>query len=206
MSNRKKLIISILSLILCVLVTFAWINEMQNPEGRVMALRFNDASVASSELMVKLASNVDGDVFNDITKLCDDVPEKTLEGFQNFAPGTRQKFRVDITNLGESAVSVRVILSDIICDNQELRESIIIGTNGFAGFNNDYPAPMVQNRLLSDGMDEGGSFVLLDQVEIPPHNVDEPVSIYFYVMFSAAGSENLENMSFSIGTINFLTI
>ena len=206
MSNRKKLIISILSLILCILVTFAWINEMQNPEGRVMALRFNDASVASSELIVKLSTNVDGDAFSDITKLCDDVPEKTLESFQNFAPGSRQKFRLDITNLSDSAVTLRVILSDIICEYEELRDCVIIGTNGFAGFTSEYPAPNVQNKVLADGMDDAGSFVLIDQVQIPPNNVDAPVTVYFYVMFSAAGSEKLENTSFSIGTINFLTI
>ena len=206
LSNKKKLIISVFSLILCVLVTFAWINEMQNPEGRVLALRFNDASVASSELIVKLSTNIDGDAFSDITKLCDDVPEKTLENFQNFAPGSRQKFKVDITNLSDTAVTLRVILSDIICENEELRECIIIGTNGFAGFDANYPAPSVQNKVLADGMDDAGSFVLLEQVEIPPNNVDAPVSVYFYVMFSASGSEKLENTSFSIGTINFLTI
>jgi hypothetical protein len=99
-----------------------------------------------------------------------------------------------------------VILSDIICENEELRDSIVIGTNGFAGFDSNYPAPAVQNKRLSDGIDAAGGFSLVDSVEIPPHNVDKPVSIYFYVLFSAAGSENLENMSFSIGTINFLTL
>lgn len=206
MSNRKKLIVSIFSLILCVLVTFAWINELQNPEGRVLALRFKDASVASSELVVKLSVNTDGDAYEDITNLCDEVPDETLEAFQNFAPGTRKKFKVDITNLSDSSVTLRMILSDIICENEELRDCIIIGTNGFNGFTSNYPPPVVQNKVLSDGMDASGSFVLIENVEIPPHNVDAPVTVYFYVMFSAAGSEQLENTTFSIGTINFLTI
>jgi len=205
-SNRRKLIISIYSLILCILVTFAWINELQNPEGRVLALRFNDAAVASSELMVKLSVNTEEDNFEDITILCDEVPEETLEEFHDFAPGARKKFKVDITNLSNSSVTLRVILSDIICESEELRDCIIIGTNGFAGFTADYPAPTVQNKVLSDGMDESGSFVLINNVEIPPQNIDAPVSVYFYVMFSAAGSGQLENNSFSIGTINFLTI
>lgn len=205
MSNRKKLIISIFSLILCILITFAWINELQNPEGRVLALRFRDASIASSELIVKLSSNVEGDAFEDITKLCDDVPQ-TLEQYQDFAPGSRKKFRVDITNLSTSSVTLRLILSDIICENEELKDCIIIGTNGFSGFTANYPPPLVQNKMLSDGMGDSNNFVLIDSVEIPPNNVDAPVSVYFYVMFSAAGSENLENESFSIGTINFLTL
>ena len=206
MSNRKKIIISIFSLALCILVTFAWINELQNPEGRVMALRLNDASIASSELEVKLSVNVSDDEFDDITKLCLEVTEQELESYDDFAPGSRKKFRVDITNRSTSSVTLRVILSDIICESEELRENIIIGTNGFDGFTSEYPAPAVQNKRLSDGLETSGGFVLVDTVEIPPQNVDKPVSIYFYVMFSAAGSENLENEYFSIGTINFMTL
>ncbi len=206
MSNRKKLVIAIFSLILCVLVTFAWINEIQNPEGRVMALRFQDASIASSELMVKLSMNVGDDEFEDITKLHSEVPDETLETLENFAPGSRQKFKVDLTNLTSDAVTVRILLSDIRCENEELRNNIIIGTNGFEGFTAEYPAPAVQNKLLADEMHGTSGFVLIDSVEIPPDNADAPVSIYFYVMFAATGSENLENQSFSIGTINFLTI
>lgn len=205
MSNRKKLIISIFSLALCVLVTFAWINELQNPEGRVLALRFNDAAIATSELEVRLSVNIQDDVFDDITKLCD-VEEMELEGFEDFAPGCRKKFKVDITNLSATSVNLRLILSDIICDNEELRNHIIIGTNGFEGFDANYPAPIVQNKLLADGLTEAGSIVLVENVEIPPDNADEPVSIYFYVMFAATGTEMLENTSFSIGTINILTI
>ena len=206
MSNRKKLIISIFSLALCILVTFAWINELQNPHGRVMALRLNDAAISSSELEVKLSVDISDNEFNDITKLCDEVNEKDLESFQDFAPGSRKKFKVDITNFSASPVTLRVILSDIICESEELKDSVIIGTNGFNGFTSDYPAPSVQNKRLSDGMGESDSFVLVDYVEIPPNNVDAPVSVYFYVMFAASGTELLENTSFSIGTINFLTI
>lgn len=206
MNNRKKIIISIFSLALCVLVTFAWINELQNPEGRVLALRFHDASIATSELEVKLSVNIQDEIFEDITKLCDEIPEQELEQYQDFAPGCRKKFKVDITNLSTSSVNLRLILSDIICDNEELRNSIIIGTNGFAGFNADYPEPVVQNQVLSNGLTDSGGFVLVNNVEIPPDNKDNPVSIYFYVMFAATGTELLENTGFSIGTINILTI
>lgn len=206
MSNRKKIIISIFSLALCVLVTFAWINELQNPEGRVLALRFNNAAIASSDLVVKLSVNVEGEIYNDITKVHDENAEPDLEAYDDFAPGSRKKFKVDITNLSESSVNLRLLLSDIVCDNEELRNSIIIGTNGFDGFDANYPAPAVQNKVLSDGMTSSGSFVLVDGVEIPPNNVDHPVSIYFYFMFSAGGTELLENESFSVGTINFLTL
>ena len=206
MKSRKKLIISILCLFLCVLVSYAWINELQNPTGRYLKMQLNKASVANSEIKVELFKDIGDDVFENITKLCDEVPEESLENFDNFAPGCRQKFRVDITNLTDASVNLRLILTEIICDNQELRDCVIIGTNGFDGFDADYPEPMVQNKVLSDGMDASSSFVLVDHVEIPPDNEEKPVSIYFYVMFTAAGTEALENQSFSIGAINFLTL
>ena len=206
MSNKKKIIISIFSLALCILVTFAWIKEVRNPEGRVMALRLTDASIASSDLEVKLSVNVVDEIYHDITKSSDDGSEPDLETYEDFGPGSRKKFKVDITNLSQSPVALRVILSDIICESDELRDNIIIGTNGFDGFTSDYQPPAVQNKLLSDGVNANGGFVLVDSVEIPPYNVDKPVSIYFYVMFSSAGSEVLEDNSFSIGTINFLTL
>ena len=206
MKNKKKIIISAFSLMLCVLVTFAWINELQNPEGRVLALRFNDAAAANSELEVKLSVNIEEDNFDDITKLYDDKSELQLESYNDFAPGSRKKFKVDITNLGQSPITLRLILADIVCENEELRDCIIIGTNGFEGFTSDYPAPTVQNKMLSDGITSSGNFILVDSVDIPPNNVNAPVTIYFYVLFSASGSENLEDMTFSIGTINFLTV
>lgn len=206
MNKRKKIIISVFSLAMCVLITFAWINELQNPEGRVMALRFNEAEIANSELEIKLSVNVDEDEFADITKLREESTNEDLENYENFAPGSRKKFKVDITNLSTSSVRLRIILSDIICEDAELQDSIVVGTNGFDGFSTEYPAPSVKNKRLSDGMDASGAFVLVDSVEIPPNNDGQPVSIYFYVLFSASGSENLEDMTFSIGTINFLTI
>lgn len=206
MSKKKKIIISILSLALCILVTFAWINELQNPEGRVLALRLNDAAIASSNLEVRLFANVEGEIFQDITKVAVDEAEPDLESYDAFAPGSRKKFKVEITNLSNSPVTLRVILSDIICGDEALRDNIIIGTNGFDGFDANYPEPAVRNALLSGGMDANGGFILVDSVEIPPYNIDKPVSIYFYVMFSASGSEIFEDKSFSIGTINFLTL
>lgn len=206
MSKKKKILISILSLALCVLVTFAWINELQNPEGRVMALRLTNASIANSDLQIKLSVNLEDNLYEDITSLHSDDMDPDLETYDDFAPGTRKKFKVEITNLSQSPITLRLLLSDIICEDEELKECIIIGTNGFDGFTADYAAPEVQNQRLSDGMNASGGFTLVDSVEIPPNNSDKPVSIYFYVMFSAAGSELLEDLSFSIGTINFLTL
>lgn len=209
MSKKKKILISIFSILLCVLISFAWINEIQTHQGRVLALRFEPAAAATSELEVKLSVNVEEDIYEEITAPYPedyDQEKPKLASYDDFAPGSRKKFKVDIINHSEESTTLRILLSDIICENDELRNSIIIGTNGFAGFDANYPAPEVQNKLLSVGTNEAGNFVLVDQVELPPANKDKPVTIYFYVMFTASGSENLEDMTFSIGTINFLTL
>lgn len=211
MSNKKKIIISVLSLLLCVLVSFAWINEIQIHQGRVLALRFTDATqnpatVATSELTVKLSVNVTEEIYDEITQTREDDEAATLASYNDFAPGSRKKFKLEITNNSKDPTTLRIVLTDIICDNEELRNSIIIGTNGFAGFDAEYPAPEVQNKRLSDGTKDSDNFVLVDHVELPPATLNKTVTIYFYVMFSAAGSENLEDMTFSIGTINFLSL
>ena len=205
MKKKKNIIISVFSLLLCVLITFAWFNDEQHPEGRVMEFKLTNASVSDSELVITLSANVEENKFEDITKIYKEgEPAQKLESFEEFSPGSRQRFRVDITNNSETSVRLRMLLSEIVCDSEELRENIIIGTNGFEGFDSNYPAPLVQNQLLSEGIDESGYFSLVDVVEIPPN--EKTVSIYFYVMFTASGSANLEDQTFSIGKINFLTV
>ena len=208
MSKKKKIIISLFSLALCVALSFAWINELQNPSGRVMSLKLMNSHIGDSDVNITLSVlKDDSDEFLPITNYYDDeIDDGVLYPFENFAPGCRKKFRLDITNTSDVPVRLRMILTDIICENQELQENIIIGTNGFKGFNSAYPAPNVENLRLVDGIDDSGGFTLVDNVQIPPHGENECVSIYFYVMFSAAGSENLEGLAFSIGTINFLTL
>ena len=207
MSKKKKIIISLFSLVLCVAVSFAWINELQNPQGRVIWLKLTNASIGKSNLDIKLSVlKDDTDIFDPIYDLEQEIDYGATYPFENFAPGCRKKFRLDITNKETSAIRLSMVLTDIICENAELQENIIIGTNGFKGFNANYPAPTVSNKRLCDGMNESNAFTLIKSVEIPPHAQGGSVSIYFYVMFSAAGSENLEGLNFSIGTINFLTM
>ena len=69
MSKKKKITVSVFTILLCVLISFAWINEIQNPHGRVLALRFNEAAIATSELEVKLYVDVSEDEFDEITSL-----------------------------------------------------------------------------------------------------------------------------------------
>ena len=102
-----------------------------------------------------------------------------------------------------------MVLSDILCDNEELAKHIIIGTNGFKGFNNAYPEPEVKTMLLSEVLNTSNAVTLVDFVQIPPKAANSDgytVTIYFYVMFTASGKADLEDQSFSIGKLNFLSV
>lgn len=222
MRKRKKLIIAIFSLLLCVIVTFAWINEIQNPKGVWMELALEEASVENSALKINLYVNVEDPSSKNekyeilrtydedaVTESETTTEDETLKAFDNFAPGSRKKFKVEITNKSSAPIRMSMVLSDIFVENEALGNCIIIGTNGFEGFSNAYPAPDVETKLLSEGMSEGGGFSLVELVELPPKISDttnNTVTIYFYVMFSASGTAELEGMSFSIGKINFLSM
>jgi hypothetical protein len=204
-------------MLLCVLVTFAWINEVQNPKGVWMELTLEDAAIATSELDIRLSVNVEEEStdqvekYTEFTKLYNEELDlhENLEDFANFAPGSRKKFQVEITNKSTSPVRLSMVLSKILCENEELAKHVIVGTNGFRGFTAAYPEPAVQTMLLSEGMDNSGALTLVDFVEIPPKAAGSEgytVTVYFYVMFTASGSADLEDESFSIGKLNFLTV
>ena len=55
MSKKKKIMISIFSLALCVVVSFAWINELQNPGGRIFTIDLTESRIADSGFVVRLS-------------------------------------------------------------------------------------------------------------------------------------------------------
>ncbi len=205
MKKSTKIVLSVLCLFMCVTLCFAWINEIDKVEGRYMEFSMTNgkAVIASSSLDVSLHKDSDGlDHYIDITKELEEGNNSLLSRFENFAPGSRQKFRADITNTASVPVYVHMVLSGIECENVDLQKNLVIGTSGFSGFQAPYLPPELVSNSLFDGT-ENGTFSLLEGVEIPP---DRTVSVYFYVIFSHEATEELSNKTFTIGSINFLTV
>lgn len=205
MKKSTKIVLAVLCLFMCVTLCFAWINEIDQISGRYMEFSMQEgkAVIAAASLNVKLYKDSDGfDNYIDITKELEAGNNTVLSRFENFAPGSRQKFRAEITNTSDVPVYVHMVLSGIECESVELQKKLVIGTSGFIGFQAPYLPPRLVSNSLYDGI-ENGTFSLLEGAEIPP---DRTVSVYFYVIFSETATEELANQTFTIGSINFLTV
>ena len=205
MKKSTKIVLSVLCLLLCVSLCFAWIDEIDQVIGRYMQffMKEGNAVVASANLDVTLYKDATGeDDYVDITKVLEQGDTTPLTHFSNFAPGSRQKFRADIKNTADVPVYVHMVLSDIVCSNADLQQHLIVGTSGFGGFRAPYLPPELVSNSLKDGMNDG-NFSLMQGAEIPP---DSTISVYFYVIFSENATEALANTNFKIGSINFLTV
>lgn len=205
MRDLKKFILPVITILLCLTVTFAWINEIQNPEGRYLNFEFEDgkAVVTDTDIEVKMYRDMTGaDDFEDITKLFATDSLENLVNIGNFAPGARQKYKVEITNTGKIPLSLQMVLSNITCADMALQEFLIIGTSGFDGFTAEYPAPDLRQDTMKNSLD-GESIVLVDGAVVP---ADKTVTIYFYIMFSRTATETVSNCDFTVGSVNFIAL
>jgi len=205
MRDFKKLIIPVITILLCLTATFAWINEIQNPKGRYLNFEFEDgkAVVTDTDIEVKLYRDATGaDDFEDITAPFANDSLGNLVAIENFAPGARQKYKVEITNTGNIPLSIQMVLSNITCGDLDLQEFLVVGTGGFEGFTAEYPAPDLRQDTMRNSL-EGESIVLVDGAVVP---ADKMVTIYFYIMFSRAATEAVSNCNFTVGSVNFIAL
>ena len=205
MNNFKRLIVPVIMLFLCISLTFAWINELQNPAGRYLNFVFEDgkAVVTDTDIEVRMYRDVTGaDNFEDITEMFVSDSLKNLAVIENFAPGARQKFKVEITNTGDIPLSLQMVLSNITCESELLQKYLIVGTGGFEGFTAEYPAPALWQDTMKNCLD-GESISLVDGAVVPDNAT---VTIYFYVMFSRTATEEVADCNFTIGSVNFIAL
>ena len=205
MCELKKFILPVITILLCLATTFAWINEIQNPEGRYLNFEFEDgkAVVTDTDIEVKMYRDMTGaDDFEDITKLFATDSLENLVNIGNFAPGARQKYKVEITNTGNIPLSLQMVLSNITCEDLDLQEFLVVGTGGFEGFTAEYPAPDLKQDTMKNSL-VGESIVLVDGAVVP---ADKTVSIYFYIMFSRAATEAVSSCDFTVGSVNFIAL
>ena len=205
MRDLKKLIVPVITILLCLTATFAWINELQNPKGRYLNFELKDgkAVVTDTDIEVKMYRDMTGaDDFEDITAPFANDSLENLVNINNFAPGARQKYKVEITNTGDIPLSLQMVLSNITCADEELQEYLVVGTGGFEGFTAEYPAPDLVQDTMKNSLD-GESILLVDGAVVP---ADKTVTIYFYVMFSRTASETVSNCDFTIGSVNFIAL
>ena len=199
MSIKKRIFLIVMSSLLLVTVSYAWINDVQQQKGRYMTFLFNETNkgvISSGDLEVSLYYDTTGE---DDFKPTNDV----VVSFEDFAPGDRKKFRADIKNVGTTPMYLRMFFSNISCEAEAILDFVDVGTSSFANFPDSILTPALVERNLGRDM-SAGSVSLVDNLEIPPDG--QTVSIYFYVMFSRSATDDTSGTTFTIGSVNFAAI
>ena len=206
MSIKKRIFVISYSLLLLVTVSFAWINDLQQPEGRYMTFSFtgNEAIISSGDISVSLSYySTEEEKFVDMTNIIESGDESISAIFNDFAPGDNKRFRADITNNSTAPMYLRMFFSSIVCESPDMLEFVEIGTNGYSDFPGSILTPPLMEKTLKQGMSDG-SFSLVDNLQIPPDG--HTVSVYFYVALSRNATDSTSGKEFTLGSINFAAI
>lgn len=201
MKSKKIFIyLNIVTLLLLITVSFAWINELEMKFGKYFELN-NTMYVSPTEVEVKLylcqnGSNVDKTQLNGTT------PVYTAT---NVAPGEYTLYVLKITNKANVAMNVGVNFTNIV-GSDTFYPYINIGVSYVNGFNDNYPAPPIEDFFLNQRLVEGAA-TLIDSMVLPPYetNGTNAVEIKFYIRLSHEATNELQNKTFSLGTINVVT-
>ena len=202
--NKKKILlfINMISLLLLVTVSFAWINEINTEFSKFFELKYNSLYISPTQVDVKLYrcennSNID------ITQL-----DKTTAVYTatNVVPGEYSLYVLKLTNKADVAMNVAVNFTNIT-GSEIFYEFINIGVSYVNGFSDEYPAPPIEDFFLEDRLYDGAATLINDML-LPPYESGDAnaVEIKFYIRLSHEATNELQSKTFSLGTINVITI
>ena len=199
--KMKKILLYVNIVIFALLITvsFAWITEIDTQIGKYFELNYEKLYVSPTEVDVKLYRE---NGTTDITELNGTSPVYTAT---NVAPGEYTLFVLKITNRAAVAMNVGVNFTNIV-GSDLFEEYINIGVSYVSGFNDTYPAPPIEDFYLNERLKEG-TVSLIDSMLLPPYVSDgsNAVLIKFYIRLSHEATNNVQNQTFSLGTINVVT-
>lgn len=198
---RFLLFVNIISLILLVTVSFAWITEIETQFSKYFELKYNELYISPTEVEVKLYVSENG-TNRDITKLDSTTAVYTAT---NVEPGEYTLFVLKLTNKSDVAMNVAVNFTNIV-GSEAFHKFINIGVSYVNGFTDQYPAPPIEDFFLDQRL-TGGTVSLIDSMTLPPYEADgkNMIEIKFYIRLSHEATNDLQNKSFALGTINIVT-
>ena len=198
---RFLLFVNIISLILLVTVSFAWITEIETQFSKYFELKYNELYISPTEVDVKLYVAKNG-VNTDITTLDSTTAVYTAT---NVEPGEYTLFVLQLTNKSDVAMNVAVNFTNIV-GSEAFYKFINIGVSYVNGFTDQYPAPPIEDFFLDQRL-IGGTASLIDSMTLPPFETggQNAIEIKFYIRLSHEATNDLQNKSFALGTINIVT-
>ena len=199
--NKFLLYANIVCLLLLVTVSFAWITEIETQISKYFELNYENLYISPTEVDVKLYVCNNG-TNTDITAIDRTTAVYTA---QNVAPGEYTLFVLKLTNKADVAMNVGVNFTNIV-GSEAFYPYINVGVSYVNGFSDEYPAPPIEDFFLDKRLKEGTAS-LIDDMVLPPfeENGANAVEIKFYIRLSHEATNDLQNKSFSLGTINIVT-
>ncbi len=218
MKKRTWHILNIIGLLLCITVTFSWMIELEERDGRNPMLDFFDSDGNS---LLSIAGN---DIEAELAVISDDV-EMTIassdESFtppddgsftdgmfniKNFAPGDRELFVLSVKNVADKPTIVSINFSDLDDDlNAEtsdgsLYNNLYIGLVAAEGFGvND--TPVFDDVSISD-VYNGDTIEFLSNLTVPGSG---EIRLRFYIRFHSDAGNEFQNRDFAIRKINIVS-
>lgn len=184
---------SIISLILLISISFAWMMDLVAPSGHFPVLKFDKTlTVATNDVDVELSTEIDGEYV-----LIDDVKSsKGLFETSNLGPGSIQKYKVNITNKTNTEMNMSLVFSDIKASDKVFYDSIYIGIFSTKGFEQQLNAPSICEFRLSDNL-SSGSCPLTENFTLPRNYASVELRFYIRIDHNAGNEIQKQWLSFS---------
>lgn len=191
---------SIISMILLISISFAWMVNVIAPSGLNPMFKFDKTlSVASTDISVDLYAEID----NDYVSFDDIELDNGLFATKNLGPGSIQKYKVNITNNTDVEMNMSLILSEISYSDIVLCESIYVGifsTSGFEGYLN---APQVCEFNLSEKM-ENSSCILASHFTLPANYAS--VELRFYIRIDHNAGNEIQKQWLNVNKFSIVVV
>lgn len=214
---KKMTITSIILLLMCITVSFAWMLDVVGPVASDVFFRFEDSLyVAPNELEIDIQIEENNE-FVPLYAYANGVEnENVLAKFDNQKPGDLLKFSMTIKNTSDLELNVSILFSEIVASHQDFYNYIDFGIISSKGFDNYLDAPTISDFILRDRIegyneetydfspDKAISISFLKNLKVPAN--DEGINIKFYIRLNINAGNSLQNQTFTIGKINFLCV
>ncbi len=199
---KKRIFLSIATLLLCITVSFAWISNMSTNIVNTIDINFlsedqGNLSVASRDLEAQIYIK-DGDEF---------VPADENSAFDSslFVPGSNTPFKIKIHNNAKKALYLEMTLafSETSYDGREeyhLRDALFIDIYAGEGFPQGEIYHQYKNLAEAEQLGSSDEYILEiynedNMILIPEMAEDEWVTLECYFYFDMNATAEYQNMS-----------
>lgn len=199
MKKKILLYLNIVTLLLLITVSFAWINEIDTKLTKFFELNYSQLYISPTKVKVELFRYDD----NDDVEITD--ASGVFYNSTNVEPGDYTLYTLKITNESNAAMNVGINFTDIT-GTELMYEYINIGISYVNGFSNEFPAPPIDDFYVKDRLMEG-TVPLVDSMLLPPYETGDKnmVEIKFYIKLSHEATIDVQDATFALGTINVIT-